>query len=91
MERKTVRSQTRNISQYCSGAKSYGRVKEIEIPDSVKQNVQVNYQNVLPSNLRHGNNHVMPLLPKNVEGVSKADLALLKRVIQTSSYTLAQY
>lgn len=65
-------------------------VKEILIPDGVKQNVLVNYQNVLPSKLRHGNNNVMPLWPSKVdETFTTTDANLLKRIIQGSSYTLA--
>ena len=50
----------------------------------------MNYQNILPSKLRHGNKNVMPLLPHGSEALPAKDKALLKRVIQNSSYTLAQ-
>ena len=53
-------------------------------------NVEINYQNVLPSNIRHGNINVLPLLPLKVDQLTKTDQALLKRVLQTSSYNLAQ-
>ena len=51
--------------------------------------VQVSYSNVLPSKLRHGNKQVMPLIPHNLDSVPSSDVALLKKVIQNSSFTLA--
>ena len=44
-------------------------------------NVEINYQNVLPSNIRHGNINVLPLLPLKVDQLTKTDQALLKRVL----------
>ena len=34
--------------------------------EKAQEELHVNYQNVLPSNLRSGNFNVMPLMPKNV-------------------------
>ena len=55
-----------------------------------QSDLQVTYSNVIPSKLRHGNNQVMPLLPHNLDGVPNTDVALLKRVIQNSSYTMSK-
>lgn len=41
--------------------------QEVPIPESVKPKIQVNYSNVLPSKLRHGNQNVMPLWPDKVD------------------------
>ena len=45
---------------------------------------------MLPSKLRHGNYNVMPLMPKNMNGVAKTDKALLQKIIQSSAFTLSQ-
>lgn len=71
------------------GSVDMGRVNTE--PDTVSQpEIAVNYANVLPSKVRYGNSQVMPLIPQNLEKVPKSDVALLKKVIHNSTYTLAQ-
>ena len=51
----------------------------------------VNYRNVLPSNLRYGNKNVMPLIPQNLDNnFNDNDKAMLRHLLENTSYTLAQ-
>ena len=63
--------------------------KTFDIKTTGRADVEATYQNILPSNLRHGNKNVMPLLPPKMDKIGKLDQALLRRVIQNSSYTLS--
>lgn len=66
------------------------REPDIEIPEDLCDKVNVNYSNVLPSNLRHGNKNVMPLIPKNLEkAVTNTQMELFQKVMRNSAYALA--
>ena len=76
-------------SKYLSPVNKSAGFKRVTIPPQVQEQIQVDYSNVLPTNLRHGNNNVMPLIPQNLDNLAKGDKEKLRRVIQDSSYTLA--
>ena len=63
----------------------------IEVPEEVKELTNVNYRNILPSNLRYGNKNVMPLIPQNLDtSFNDNDKAMLRHLLENTSYTLAQ-
>lgn len=63
----------------------------LEVPEEVKELTNVNYRNVLPSNLRYGNKNVMPLIPQNLDNsFNNNDKAMLRHLLENTSYTLAQ-
>lgn len=73
-----------------SNAESVSK-QELQIPSHLEDKVMLNYHNVLPSNIRHGKNKPMPLVPQGLDKVlTKTDRFLFHRVLGNSSYCLSQ-
>lgn len=57
--------------------------------DSLLTSTQINYQNILPSQLNWGGkHHVLPLVPPNLNASANKDMAVVKSLIQQASYSL---
>ena len=63
----------------------------LQIPGHLEDKVMLNYHNVLPSNIRHGKNKPMPLIPHGLDtAVTKTDHSLFQKLLNNSSYHLGQ-
>ena len=87
----------RTRSHYLGASRALSKISNqtskptLQIPGHLEDKVMLNYHNVLPSNIRHGKNKPMPLMPQGLDAaVTKTDRSLFQKLLNNSSYHLGQ-